>query len=71
MYPNATGVTFMSHYFFLSWGRSSNINDMIIGSYVQSNRPKFDNYKSLYMPERVSIGGVDTHTIKGKDGYKM
>ena len=71
MFPNATGVTFLSHYFFLSWGKSSNISDMILGSYTQSNRPKFDNYKSLYMPEWVAFGGADTHTIKSKPGYEM
>ena len=71
MFPNATGVTFLSHYFFLSWGRSSNISDLVLGSYTQSTKPKFDNYKSLYMPDRVAFDGADTHTIKSKTGYEM
>ena len=71
-YKNAAGYTFLSQYFYLSWGRTSNTSDLILESYTQreTTEPRRDRQKNIYTPQRVSPADVGTHTFVASTGYK-
>ena len=45
---------------------------MILESFTKREErgPRIDNAKNIYMPPRVALGGIDTHLIKTRNGYK-
>ena len=70
---SAAGYVLQTQYFYLSWGESSNRSDLILQRFIQREEkaPRLDNMKNIYTPQRVALGGVDTHVIGPATGYKM
>ena len=73
VYSHPAGFRLRSQYYILSWGKSSNISDMILGSYTtrEDREARFDNRKNFQIPARVALGGSRTHHVKPVDGFNM
>ena len=71
-YKNAAGFIFKSQYYYLSWGPFGNMNDLIIGSYINRTDlvPYVDRRKLIYMPKYIAPGGAHTHGIDLRKGLK-
>ena len=71
--PEAAGFFFKSKYYYLSWGPAGNVNDLILGIYINttSSGPKLDAEKLIYKTHLVSPGAIHTHWINPVHGYKM
>ena len=65
IYQHAAGFVFKTQFFYLTWGKSNNESDLILGQFVNrtSALPKVDNPKQLLMPANVGQGGVRTHVF--------
>ena len=62
-YRDATGFTFKTQYYYLSWGKTGHVNDLILGTYINrtDRPPRLDAQKNIVKPERVSPGGISMH----------
>ena len=72
-YQDAAGFQFKSQYYYLSWGPSSDINDLILGRYTKRTElsPEVDRAKFIYMPARIAPGGARTHGLVTLGSYKQ
>ena len=73
VHKQPAGYTFLSQYYFKTWGRSSNRSDLILQSYIQreDRNPRLDNQKNIYTPRLIAYGKVHTHNMGAAKGYKM
>ena len=70
---NCAGFVFLSQYFYTSWGRSGNVNDMTFGMYVNrtATKPEMDNQKCIYMPKYTKYGSAKTHIFTPTKGLLL
>ncbi|KAK3578807.1 hypothetical protein CHS0354_030228 [Potamilus streckersoni] len=59
--PWAAGFSFNVHIFVTSWGMTNASAEFIVTQYTNRTKPMMDRVKNIFMPSRISPGGVSTH----------
>ncbi|VDI59645.1 Hypothetical predicted protein [Mytilus galloprovincialis] len=63
------GISALVKMHMTSWKPSNESSDLIIGKYLLSTAPVYDNVKYIYMPSRTKIGSVSVHSMLPKRNY--
>ena len=71
--PKAVGFVFKTQPYYLSWGPSGHVNDLILGTYVNKTNfgPEMSSNKLIYKTKYVSPGSVHTHHIIPLEDFEM
>ena len=73
VYTTAAGFVFMSQYYYLSWGHSGDVNNLMLGRYInrEDSDPRLDQEKLIFKTKEAKPGTVHTHKIDPKDGHEL
>ena len=68
---NLAGIVFHVQIHATTWGPANNASKLFIGRYLNRTVTIDDRHKNIYMPSRVQIGSVKTHTLTPAKGFFM
>lgn len=68
--PQAASFTFMSEIHALDWGSDANASISLIPRFTRHTEALKDRPKVVHLPKYIEPGGIATHGVLPKSGYK-